>query len=107
MAVFPLLADEEKQLVLLRIPLFRNVDGAAQRVAEVVEAQRIHLAREEGARVKGIVAHELKQRAMEALRAALGDDVDQRTRAPAEFRAVARRKDLDLRDRVRARIDRG
>ena len=107
MAVFPLLADEEEELVLLRVPLLGNIDRAADRVAEIVEPQRIHLAREKGAGVEDVVADELEQRAVVALRAALGYDVNQCTRAPAEFRAIARRQDLHLGDRVRAGIDRG
>src|SRR5205809_963977 len=46
MAVFPLLADEEEELVLVRIPFPGKINRAAERVAEIVEAKRIHLARQ-------------------------------------------------------------
>ncbi len=78
MAIFPFLADEEKQLVLIRVPLLLNEHGTAQRVPEIVEAQRIHRPREEGAGIEAVVTDKFEQRSMELLRAALCDDVNQR-----------------------------
>ncbi len=106
MAVFPLLADEEKQLVLIRIPLFRNEPGTAQGVAEIIEAQRIHRPGEEGARIESVVANKFEQGPVELLRAALRNDVDQRAGAAAEFSAVAGGEDLDFGNRIRAGVDR-
>src|SRR5260370_19834034 len=106
MAVFPFLANEEKQLVLIRIPLFRNEHRAAQGIPEIIEAQWIHGSGEEGAGIEAVIPNKFEQGPVELLRTALGNDVDQRAGAAAEFSAVAGGENLDFSNRIRAGVDR-
>jgi hypothetical protein len=60
MTIFPLLADEEEQLVLFGIPFLGNEYGTAKSVAEIIETQWVDLLGKERARVKPVIADEFK-----------------------------------------------
>ena len=79
-------------------------DRAAQGGAELLPLQFLRLAREEVARVEGVVAHEVEQRAVELVGARLGGRV-QRAAGLRELGGVGALLDLELLQRVDGRLD--
>ena len=79
-------------------------DRAAQRRAELLALQLLGLAREEVARIEGVVAHEVEEGAVELVGAGLGGGVERAARL-AELGGVGALLHLELLERVDRRLD--
>ena len=105
MIPLPVLAEKEKE------PGCRGIarpDGAADRVARIVEIERRRRGLiEEGSGVEPVVAKKLVRAAVKFTRAALGDDVDERAGAAAEFGGIPGGQHFDLFDGIEARAGDG
>ena len=108
MIVFPLLTDEEEQLIAVSIPSARHNDGTTQCPAEVIKMQRTRPWTEKRPGVEQLtIAHEFEHSSVKFTRAALGHDIDLRSGQVSKFRAVAARQNSHLGDRINTRIDQG
>ena len=68
--------------------------------------ERLDLRREEIARVEGVVAHELVDRAVKLVRPRAGDDARRRAGGAAVFRRRGLREDAELGDRLDRQLER-